>query len=112
MAPPEDPRNEVACFAKQLIFRIAPEESEFFDEIETQFYLNPGPYKAPSAKDDPLQFGLHDELTTPAAIAATTVAFHYLLGIFSEVTKKVAIDVLKERLSGALRGDPSPLLTA
>jgi hypothetical protein len=112
MSQTDDIRNEVASFSKQLVSCLAPEESEFFEEIENQFYLNRQPDKQVAVEEDPLQFGLHDtaRLLTPAAIAATTVVFHYLLEILSEITKKVAIGVLKEKVTAALHGDSSQLL--
>jgi|SRR5579862_8228136 len=112
MTAPEDLRAEVANFSKQLVSRLAPHEVEFFEEIETQFYLDPKPHKVASVKDDPLQFGLHDaaHLITPAAIAATTAVFVYLRSIITDVAKNVATTVLKDRVSSILAGGSSALL--
>lgn len=78
-------RNETAAISKSVVSLIAPEELEFFDEIETQFNREPKRFRSVVIKDGPLQFGLHDaaSLVTPAAIAATAAVFHYLLKVLS-----------------------------
>ena len=112
MTSADNSRSEIADFSKQLVSRLAPEELDFFDELEANFQRDPRPYKPASVEEDPLQFGLHDAapLITPAAIAATTAVFHYLGSIFSEVTKNVASTLLKERVGRILSSGSHRLL--
>ena len=112
MTSSSDFRNETAAISKSVVSRVAPEELEFFDEIEAQFNRDPKRFTNVVIKDGPLQFGLHDtaSLVTPAAIAATAAVFHYLLKVLSmtgsefgkelgKAAGKHVTSILKQRLA-------------
>jgi hypothetical protein len=105
-------RGEIVIMSREVVSHLAPEEMEFFDEIQNQFDRDSKSFKGASRRDDPLQFGLHDAapLMTPAVIAAVTAVFHYLETILSQVVKNVAGTVLKERICTVLSHAPSKLV--
>lgn len=97
----DEGRQYVKQISKGIIDQVAPEESDLFDDLITDYFQNPVPPDlSDPGKDDPLGFGLGEILiaATPAAAAIVSSVLNYLMTEAVKTGKAEAAEVLKQRI--------------
>jgi hypothetical protein len=91
--------------ARAIVTRVAPEELELFDDLIEEYFNNPiPPDRARIRDDDPLAFGVDDDVAvvTPAAAAMTTTVIEQILSRTVEVAEPQTSEAVRRRLEELL----------
>ena len=99
--------------SKGIVAEVDPEELALFDELMESYFANPHP--SSTERDDPLSFGLGELviLATPAAGAAVSTVFTYILNEVIETVQEEGARAITERIRDWLNSEPAAkVLTA
>lgn len=104
-------RQLISEYARELVYQVAPEENDLFDELIEEYFQNPTPPEPVSeTRDDPLGSGLGELLVaaTPAATAIVGAVLTYLLTEVIKTTQEETATALKKKIKALFQNDKDP----
>lgn len=94
---PDETTYWIDEISKELVAEVAPEELDLFDELAEAYHANPNPpERTRGGGDSALGFGLDAAITaaSPAAMAAVSACFGYLIQIAGDAFKDQTRDFI------------------
>lgn len=107
VATPDD-RELITALSRQIIDEIAPEETDLFDELISDYFADPTPPDlSTAAADDPLGFGLGELMVavTPAAAAVAAAAIPFIVATMTQAAGDAGAEQVRSWLKRRLRGE-------